>query len=52
MSDDQFTQLFKYIEGFRENISERLAEAKRDRADIRGAIAGLSAQVRNDLLSL
>lgn len=47
MSEDQFTKLFKYIEEFRKDIDERLQEAANDRADIRGAIAELSAQVRD-----
>ena len=40
MSEDQFTKLFKYVE-------KRFDEARDDRADIRGAIAELSAQLRD-----
>lgn len=47
MSEDQFTQLFKYMEEFRKDVNKRFEEAKTDRADIRGAIAELSAQVRD-----
>jgi uncharacterized coiled-coil DUF342 family protein len=47
MSDDQFTKLFKYIEEFRKDVDKRFVEAAKDRADIRGAIAELSAQVRD-----
>jgi uncharacterized coiled-coil DUF342 family protein len=47
MSDDQFTKLFKYIEEFRTDVNKRFNDAKEDRADIRGAIAELSAQVRD-----
>lgn len=47
MSEDQFTKLFKYIEEFRSDVDKRFDEAKTDRADIRGAIAELSAQVRD-----
>ena len=47
MSDDQFTKLFKYIEDFRGDVNKRFEDAKADRADIRGAIAELSAQVRD-----
>lgn len=47
MSEDQFTKLFKYIEEFRKDVDKRFDEAANDRADIRGAIAELSAQVRD-----
>jgi uncharacterized coiled-coil DUF342 family protein len=47
MSEDQFTKLFKYMEGFRKDVNKRFEEAAADRADIRGAIAELSAQVRD-----
>jgi uncharacterized coiled-coil DUF342 family protein len=47
MSDDQFTKLFNYVEEFRKDVNKRFEEAKDDRADIRGAIAELSAQVRD-----
>jgi len=47
MSDDQFTKLFKYIEEFRADVNKRFEEASQDRADIRGAIGELSAQVRD-----
>jgi len=46
MNDDQFTKLFKYIEEFRTDINKKFEEASRDRADIRGAVGELSAQVR------
>ncbi len=45
MSEDQFTKLFKYVEEFRNDVNKRFDEARADRADIRGAIAELSAQV-------
>ena len=47
MSEDQFTKMFKYMEEFRKDVNKRFEEAKADRADIRGAIAELSAQVRD-----
>jgi len=47
MSDDQFTKLFKYIENRFDNVDKKFEEAAADRADIRGAIAELSAQVRD-----
>lgn len=47
MSDDQFTKLFKYMEKRFDVIDERFEEARRDREDIRGAVAELSAQVRD-----
>jgi hypothetical protein len=47
MTDDQFTKLFKYIEEFRADVNRRFDENARDHADIRGAIAELSAQVRD-----
>ena len=47
MDDDQFTKLFKYIEDFRSDTDNKFDEASKDRADIRGAIAELSAQVRD-----
>ena len=47
MSGDQFTKLFKYIEEFSAGTEKRFEEAAKDRADIRGAIAELSAQVRD-----
>ena len=47
MSEDQFTKLFKYIEEFKADVNKRFEEATVDRADIRGAIAELSSQVRD-----
>ena len=47
MSQDQFTQLFKYMEKRFDEVDKKFEEAKTDRADIRGAIAELSAQVRD-----
>lgn len=47
MSDDQFTKLFKYIENRFDEVDKKLESASADRADIRGAIAELSAQVRD-----
>ncbi len=47
MSEDQFMHLFKYMEEFRKEVNKRFEEAKADRTDIRGAIAELSAQVRD-----
>ena len=47
MSEDQFTKLFNYIEDFRKDVDIRFSEAADERADIRGAIAELSAQVRD-----
>ena len=47
MSEEQFTKLFKYIEEFRADVNERFEEARTDRADIRSAVAELSAQVRD-----
>jgi len=47
MSDNQFTKLFKYIENRFDNVDKKFEQAAADRADIRGAIAELSAQVRD-----
>ncbi len=47
MDDDQFTKLFKYVEKRFDDMDIRLEEARHDRADIRGAIGELSAQVRD-----
>jgi len=47
MSDDQFTKLFKYMEKRFDVVDKKFNEAAADRADIRGAIAELSAQVRD-----
>lgn len=47
MSDDQFTKLFKYVEKRFDEMGEKLELASKDRADIRGAIGELSAQVRD-----
>jgi hypothetical protein len=44
MSDDQFTKLFKYIEKRFDEVDKQFDAASADRADIRGAIAELSAQ--------
>jgi uncharacterized coiled-coil DUF342 family protein len=47
MSEDQFTKLFKYMEKRFDVVDKKFDEAAVDRADIRGAIAELSAQVRD-----
>lgn len=47
MSEDQFTKLFNYVERRFADMDKRFEEAAQDRADIRGAIAELSAQVRD-----
>jgi len=47
MSDDQITRLFNYVEKRFDIIDKKFDEAAHDRADIRGAIAELSAQVRD-----
>lgn len=47
MSEDQFDKLFKYIVGFREELHKHIEESQKEHADIRGAIAELSAQVRD-----
>ncbi len=47
MSDDQFTKLFKYIEEFRKDVNSRFDAQDKKIADITGAIAELSAQVRD-----
>ncbi len=47
MNDDQFTKLFNYIEDFRSDVNKKFEDATKDRADIRGAIGELSAQVRD-----
>jgi len=47
MSEDQFTKLFKYVEKRFDAMDRQLNEARLDRADIRGAIGELSAQVRD-----
>lgn len=45
MSQDEFTKLFTYVEGMREEMRQGFSDATDDRADIRGAIAELSAQI-------
>jgi uncharacterized coiled-coil DUF342 family protein len=47
MNDDQLTKLFTYVQEFREDVDGRFNEAAKGRADISGAIAELSAQVRD-----
>lgn len=47
MNDEQFTRLFKYIEKRFNEVDKKFETAAMDRADIRGAIAELSAQVRD-----
>lgn len=47
MNDEQFTRLFKYIEKRFNEVDKKFETAAIDRADIRGAIAELSAQVRD-----
>ena len=47
MSEDQFTKLFKYMQERFDKVDKKFEEASADRADIRGAIAELSAQVRD-----
>jgi hypothetical protein len=47
MSEDQFTKLFKYMRRGFDAVDKQFGETHRDLADIRGAIAELSAQVRD-----
>lgn len=47
MSEDQFDKLFKYIEDFRGEVHEHIEKSQKEHSDIRGAIAELSAQVRD-----
>jgi uncharacterized coiled-coil DUF342 family protein len=47
MSEDQFTKLFTYIEAFRADVDRQFEAEHREHADIRDAIAELSAQVRD-----
>jgi len=47
MNDDQFSKLFKYVEKRFDGMDEKFILAQEDRADIRGAIGELSAQVRD-----
>ncbi len=47
MSEDQFTKLFKYMEKRFDLVDRKFEDAATDRADIRGGIAELSAQVRD-----
>lgn len=47
MSDDQFTKLFKYMEKRFGDMDKRFEEARRERDDIRAAVAELSVQVRD-----
>lgn len=47
MNDEQFTRMFKYIEKRFNEVDKKFETAAIDRADIRGAIAELSAQVRD-----
>jgi uncharacterized coiled-coil DUF342 family protein len=47
MNDDQFTKLFKYIEKRFDEVDKKFDAASADRADIRGAIVELSAQIRD-----
>lgn len=46
MSDDQFTNLFKYVKEICTEMNGRFDEAGKERDDISGDVAGLSAQVR------
>ena len=47
MNEEQFTKLFKYMEKRFNIVDEKFKEAVNDRADICGAIAKLSVQVRD-----
>lgn len=47
MSEDQFTKLFKYVQEFRSDVDKRFERVDQQFADIRGAIAELSAQIRD-----
>jgi uncharacterized coiled-coil DUF342 family protein len=47
MSEDEFSKLFKYLEKRFDGIEKQLEAARRDRADIRGAVAELGAQIRD-----
>jgi uncharacterized coiled-coil DUF342 family protein len=47
MSDNEFTKLFKYLEKRFDMVDKKFGEAANDRADIRGAIGELRAQVRD-----
>lgn len=47
MSQDEFTKLFTYMEKRFGQMDERFDDAAKERADIRGAVGELSAQVRD-----
>jgi uncharacterized coiled-coil DUF342 family protein len=47
MSDDQFSKLFKYVQKRFDDVDKKFDDAHQDRADIRGAIGELSAQVKD-----
>lgn len=47
MSDDQFTKLFKYMEQRFDAVDERFDEQDKKIGGVIGAIAELSAQVRD-----
>ncbi len=47
MSDDQFTRIFKYVQTEFQKVHKELAAVRTGQADMRGAIAELSAQVRD-----
>lgn len=47
MSEDQFTKLFKYMEKRFDEMNERFDKTDREISDLRGAVAELSAQVRD-----
>ena len=51
MTDDQFTKLFAYVEKRFNEVDKRFEEARKERDDIKGAIAELSAQVRDYLIT-
>lgn len=55
MSDDQFAKLFKYMQDFRRDVDERFNVQDQKIAGITGAVAELSAEVkdhRNETLVL
>lgn len=47
MSEDQFSRLFNYMQKRFDEVDKRFDEAAEDRADIRGAVAELAAQIRD-----
>jgi uncharacterized coiled-coil DUF342 family protein len=47
MSEDQFTKLFKYMQGMEKRIDARFDKQDKEIADLKGAVAELGGQIRD-----